>query len=54
MPLVRIKSLIVKQVLEQMMTGMDEFVDLMFPLSQSFRDILGNAFFKDADFSLVF
>lgn len=44
-PLVRIKSLIMKQVLEQMMTGMDEFVDLMFPLSQGFRDILGNAFF---------
>lgn len=46
MPLVRIKSLIMKQVLEQMTTGTDEFVDLMFPLSQSFRDILGNAFFK--------
>lgn len=44
MPLVRIKSPIMKQVLEQMTTGMDEFVDLMFPLSQSFRDILGNAF----------
>lgn len=45
MPLVRIKSLIVKQVLEQMMTGMDECLDLMFPLSQSFRDVLRNAFF---------
>lgn len=44
MPLVRIKSPIMKQVLEQMTTGTDEFVDLMFPLSQSFRDILGNAF----------